>query len=188
VNDAVMLEAALFQLRTGAEDVDAIYAPQLELSLSVLAHAVAAARDGLNAARVSDIEFALNDLAAAIDELPASDADRLAGPLQMMRGDLERMKEASALDAGVIAQIRALQAKLRARRAAIERQTFVEGGDPAPLPHSPEQLRADALPLRDALAASGFATPALDALIEEPEGLRFHGINEIFDELDVIAG
>ena len=183
-----MLEAALFQLRSGAEDVDAMYAAQLELSLSVLANAIAGAREEVNAARVSDIEFALNDLAASVDELPATDVERVAAPLQMMRDDLDRLKEATSLDASVIARIRALQTKLRARRAAIERQTFREGGDDAPLPHPPEELREEALPLRDALAAAGFATPALDALIDDPAALRFHSINEIVDELDVIAG
>jgi len=188
MNDVVMLEAALFQLRTGAEDVDAIYAPQLELSLSLLSNAVAAARDGINAARVNDMEFALADLGAAIDELPAADAERLAAPLEMMRDDLARLKESASLDAAVVARIRALQSRLRERRAAIERQTYREGGDDTPLPHPPDELRGDALPLRDTLAAAGFATPALDTLIEEPESLRFHSISEIVDELDVIAG
>jgi len=188
MNDVVMLEAALFQLRTGAEEVDAIYAPPLELSLSVLANAIAGAREGVNAARVGDIEFALNDLSAAIDELPAADAERLAEPLQMMRGDLDRLKEATSLDASLVARIRALQTKLRARRAAIERQTYREGGSDEALPHPPDELREEALPLRDALAAAGFATPALDGLIDDSAALRFHSINEIVDELDVIGG
>jgi hypothetical protein len=187
MNDVVMLEAALFQLRTGAEGVDPMYATQLEICFSVLSNAIAGARDGVNAARVNDIEFALNDLSAAIDELPADDAGRLAEPLQMMRGDLARLKEATSLDGGVLDRIRALQAKLRARRSAIERQTYREG-DAEPLPHPPAELRAEALPLRDQLAAAGFATPALDGLIDEPESLRFHSIMEIVDELEVIGG
>ena len=188
MNDVVMLEAALFQLRTGAEEVDAVYVPQLELSLSVLANAIAGARGAVNAARVNDIEFALNDLAAAIDELPAADPNRLAAPLQMMRDDLEQLKSAVSLDAAVVARIRALQTRLRERRAAIERQTYREEASAEALPHPPEELRDDALPLRDALASAGFATPALDALIGDPASLRFHSINEIVDELDVIAG
>ena len=39
-----MLEAALFQLRNGAEGVDPIYASQLELCFSVMATALAGAR------------------------------------------------------------------------------------------------------------------------------------------------
>ncbi|HEY2091404.1 MAG TPA: hypothetical protein VGJ81_05925 [Thermoanaerobaculia bacterium] len=85
-------------------------------------------------------------------------------------------------------EVAMLQAKLKIRRGAIERQTFVENpSEAAPLPHPPEELRADALPLRDTLASSGFGTPALDTLIDDPSSLRFHSINEIIDELHVIA-
>lgn len=187
MNDVVMLEAALFQLRTGAEGVDAMYATQLEICFSVLSNAISGARDGVNAARVSDIEFALNDLSAAIDELPAAAAGRLADPLQMMLDDLAQLKAQTSLDGGIVDGVRALQTKLRARRSAIERQTYREG-DAEPLPHPPEELRAEALPLRDQLAAAGFATPALDGLIEDPESLRFHSITAIVDELEVIGG
>ena len=176
-----MLEAALFQLRNGAEEL-----PQLDLFFSVLANALAGARDGVNAARVNDIEFALNDLAAAIDELPAADYNPLAEPLRMLRDDVERLKQETSLPREMVDRIRALQAKLRARAAAIERQTYRETAEP--LPHPPEELRAEALPLRDALAFAGFATPALDALIDDPSSLRFHSIGEIVDELDVITG
>jgi hypothetical protein len=81
MTDVVMLEAVLFQLRTAAGEVDPGSAPQLGLCVNVLANAVAAGRGGVNAAVVNDIEFALNDLSAAIDELPQPDADRL-GPLR----------------------------------------------------------------------------------------------------------
>ena len=78
MSDVVMIEAALFQLRAAASDIDREIAPQLGLSANVLANAIAAGRDGVNAAVASDIEFALNDLSAAVDELPQPDADRLA--------------------------------------------------------------------------------------------------------------
>jgi outer membrane murein-binding lipoprotein Lpp len=181
MSDVVMLEAALFQLRNGAEGLS-----ELDLFFSVLTNAVAGARDGVNAARVNDIEFALNDLAAAIDELPAADYERLAELLQMMRDDVARLKQETSLPREVVDGIRALQTKLRARGAAIERQTYRETAEP--LPHSPEELRAEALPLRERLAAAGFATPALDMLIDDPSSLRFHSIGEIVDELDVITG
>jgi hypothetical protein len=187
MNDVVMLEAALFQLRSGAEGVAPPYASQLELCFSVLANAIAGARDGVNAARVNDIDFALNDLAAAIGELPAVDAERLAEPLQMMRDDVERLKQETSLSRDLLDRIRIFQEKLRARGAAIERKTYREGADGEPLPHPPEALRDEALPLREQLAAAGFATPALDALIDEPSSLRLHSIREIVDELDVIV-
>jgi outer membrane murein-binding lipoprotein Lpp len=184
MSDVVMLEAALFQLRSGAEGL-----ADLDVFLAVLANAIDGAREGgVNAARVNDIEFALHDLAAAVDELPATDANRLAPALAMMREDVERLRQETALPREVIDRIRALQAKLRTRAAAIERQTYREGGDAAPLPHPPEELRADALPLRAELAAAGFATPSLDALIDDPSSVRFHSLGELVDELDVVAG
>jgi hypothetical protein len=186
MNDVVMLEAALFQLRSSAEGVEPPYASQLELCLSVLGNAIAGAHDGMNAARVNDIDFALNDLAATIDELPAVDAERLAAPLQMMRDDVERLKTETSLPHDVVDHLRAFQKKLRERAAAIERQTYREGGDIEPLPHRHDDLRAEALPLREQLATSGFATPALDGLIDDPSSLRFHTIGEIVNELDVI--
>jgi hypothetical protein len=182
-----MLEAAVFQLRAAADEIDAGLAPQLGLCVSVLARAVESARDGVNAARVSDIEFAVNDLAGAVDELPSHDAGRIQPLLDAIRGDLESLKTATSLDPKLIDQINAFQSKLRERMKAIERQTYVEG-DPEPLPHPAESLRDEAVPLARQLMAAGFETPALNALIAEPESLRFHSLRELHDELDVIAG
>lgn len=187
MTSVVMLEAALFQLRAASGDVDPASAPQLGLCINVLAGAIAAGHDGVNAAIVNDIEFAANDLSAAIDELPQTDADRLAPLMAALREDLAALKSATALDPGLIAQIRRFQSKLRERMRAIERQTYVEGGS-VPIPHPPEALREEAIPLAGQLAAAGFPTPALDALIADPESLRLHSIRDLFDELDVIAG
>jgi hypothetical protein len=188
MNDVVMIEAVLFQLRAAAEQIDSDYAAQFELPLSVLANAVAAARAGLNASTVNDIEFAVNDLAAAVDELPQADADRVAPLITMLHDDLAALKAATALDPSVIAALRALQQKLRERMKALERQTFVEGGTDAPLPHPPAALHQEAVPLARQLAAAGFATPALDEFIAAPDPLRLHAMRDIIDELDVIAG
>jgi hypothetical protein len=189
MTEVAMLQAALFQLR-GA--IDAIEDPflrsQVRLGTDVLSNAVANAASGVNAAAVNEIEFALNDVAGAVGELSAPDAANLLPMVEMLQRDVVALKELTALAPEVIASIRALQAKLKIRRGAIERQTFVENAsDAAPLPHPPEELRAEALPLRDTLTSSGFATPALDILIDDPSSLRFHSINEIIDELDVIA-
>ena len=188
MTDVVMIEATFLQLRAAAGDVDASFAPELSLCVSVLANAIASARNGVNAARVSDIEFAANDLGAAIDELPQSDADRLAPLLAALRDDLESLKAATSLDPALIDQIHAFQSKLGERLKAIERQTYVEGGSDAPLPHPPASLRDEAVPLARQLVAAGFGTPSLDALIAEPDSLLFHSIREILDELDVILG
>jgi len=187
MTDVVMLEAALFQLRAAASGVDPDSAPQLGLCMSVLANAITAGHAGVNAAIVNDIEFATNDLSTAIDELPQTDADRLAPLLLALREDLAALQSATALDPSLIAQIRGFQSKLRVRMKAIERQTYVEGRSDA-LPHPPEELRKEAIPIASQLASAGFPTPALDALIAEPESLRFHSIRELVDELEVILG
>ena len=179
MTDLVMLEASLFQLQT-------VMPPELELSVSVLANAVAAARDGINAARVSDIEFALNDVAGAADSLSASDAEAIAPALAQVRSDVDALKAAAALPPDVVAAIDAFRRKLAARKSAIERQTFVEGGAP-PLPHPPEELARDANALRARLADAGYATPAIDAFLAAPAELRFHNVVEMIDELDVIS-
>jgi hypothetical protein len=56
------------------------------------------------------------------------------------------------------------------------------------LPHPPASLRHDAIPLSHELAAAGFATPALDTLINKHDELRYHSIRGILDELEVILG
>ena len=59
MSELVMMEAALFQLRAALGDDPELLA--MRLSADVLANAVTAAKDnGINAARVNDIEFALN--------------------------------------------------------------------------------------------------------------------------------
>jgi hypothetical protein len=185
-----MLQAALFQLRGAIDGIeDPFLRSQIRLGADVLSNAITNASNGVNAAAVNDIEFALNDVIGAVGELTAPDAATLLPIVEMLQRDVIALKELTALAPEVVATIRALQAKLKIRRSAIERQTFVEdASSSAPLPHPPEELRADALPLRDSLTAAGFTTPALDALIADPSSLRFHSINEIIDELDVIAG
>jgi hypothetical protein len=182
-----MLEAALFQLRAATSDIDRDVAPQLGLSINILANAIAAGREGVNASVASDIEFAFNDLSAAVDELPQSDADRLAPMMATLRRDIEALTAATALDPALVAQIRGFQSKLRERMKAIERQTFIEGGAEE-LPHSPEALREEAIPIARQLAAAGFQTPSVNMLISDPASTRLHSLRDISDELDVIAG
>jgi hypothetical protein len=190
MNDVVMLEAALFQLKTAINSVtDEMVAPQLRLSMAVLSNAVESAGQSPSAAAVNDVEFALNDVHGMVGELSAVDAANVTPALEMFEADVRRLKETTSLSPAVVHGIRALQAKLRSRGSAIERQTYrPEGAAEDPLPHPPEQLRSEAVPLRQQLAAAGFATPALDGLIAEPASLRFHSISDIINELDVIAG
>lgn len=187
MSELLMMEAALFQLRAALSDD-----PQLlpvRLSADVVANAITAAKShGINAARVNDIEFALNDLVAAIDD--AADApDSVYSAVAMLQNDAAALRAATALPKELTGAVRSLQAKLRERAKAMERAQYrIEGAEPEPLPHPPEQLREEAIPLARQLAAAGFETPSLDDLIADPDELRYHTLNEIVDELDVILG
>jgi hypothetical protein len=186
MSELLMMEAALFQLRAAIGD-DPEYFP-IRISADVLANAVNAAKPSVNAARVNDIEFALNDLIAAIDD--ASNApDTVYTAVALLQNDAAALRNATALPQEIVTQIHALQTKLRTRAKAMERAQYrAEGTEPEPLPHPPEELRMDAIPLARQLAAAGFDTPGLDSLVADPDELRYHTINEIVDELDVIAG
>jgi hypothetical protein len=182
--ELTLIEAALFQLQSAASSVK-----EMQLTVGILSNAIEAARQQTSPATVNDIEFALNDVAGAVGELSAADADRIAPLVTMLQDDVARLKESAALPKAVVNSIGALQIKLKARRAAIERQTYRPEGSPEdPLPHPPEELKREAVPPQRQLAAAGFATPALDTLISDPSSLRFHSINEILNELDVIGG
>lgn len=182
-----MMEAALFQLRAAIADDPGAMA--IGIAANVLANAVAAAKqDGINAARVNDIEFAMNDLVAAVDD-EGNAPDGVFAAIAMLQNDVARLRNATAIPKEIVASIRELQTKLRTRAKAMERAQYrAEGSDAEPLPHSPEELRALAVPLARQLAAAGFATPALDELVAGHDELRYHTLNEVVDELDPIAG
>lgn len=186
MSELLMMEAALFQLRAAIGD-DPMLMP-IRISADVVANALAAAKaDGINAARVNDIEFALNDLVAAIDDAGAP--DEVYPAVALLQNDAAALRAASALPAQVVQAIRELQVKLKARAKALERGQYrAEGAAVEPLPHPPQELREAAIPLARELANAGFETPSLDSLIAEPEEVRYHTLNEIVDELDVVLG
>jgi hypothetical protein len=186
MNELLMMEAALFQLRAAVADDMELLA--VKISADVLSNAVHAAKEqGVNAARVNDIEFALNDLMAAVDDAGAPDA--LLGSVMMLQNDAATLRAATALPREMIAAVRDLQTKLKARAKAMERGQYrVEGAPEEPLPHPPAELREAAIPIARQLAAAGFDTPVLDSLIANPGELRYHTMNEIVDELDVVVG
>lgn len=187
MSDLLLIEASFFQLNAALASVDdAMFASQLQLTSRVLANAIEAAKEALNAARVNDIEFALNDVAGVVDELPARDANPLIAAIAMMRGDIETLKQQTAFKPQVLDAIHAFRSKLYARRTAIERQTFIEGPAP-PLPHPPEELEAEAVVLQARIQEAGFTTPALDGFVDAPSSLTFYAIGEIIDELDVVT-
>jgi hypothetical protein len=185
MNELLMMEAALFQLKTALTD-DPEHL-ELRLGANVLGGAIASAKEaGLNAARVSDIEFALNDLAAAAESV---DSPSMHGTIAMLQADVATLRAAAMLPQEIVTAIHALQTKLRARKTALERSQYRAEDAPDPvLPHSPDELRNEAIPLARQLAGAGFDTPALDVLITDPDSLRYHSINDIIDELEVIAG
>ena len=186
MSELLMMEAALFQLRAAlAEDPELL---PMRLSADVLANAITAAKDtGISAARVNDIEFALKDLISAADDAGAPDA--VCSAIALLQNDTAALRRANALPAETIGAIRELQLRLRARAKAMERSQFrPEGTEAPPLPHPPAELRDLAVPLARQLEAAGFVTPVLDQLIAEPDEVRYHTLNELVDELDVIAG
>jgi hypothetical protein len=186
MSELLMMEAALFQLRAAIGD-DPMLLP-IRISADVLANAVAAAKnEGVNAARVNDIEFALNDLVAAIDDAGAP--DEVFSAITLLQNDTAALRNATALPAELTKAVRELQSKLKERAKAMERTQYrLEGSEAEELPHPPDVLRAAAIPIARQLVAAGFATPALDSLIVERGELRYHTLNEIVDELDVILG
>ena len=182
-----MMEAALFQLRAALGD-DPEYMP-IRISADVLGNAVHAAKaTGVNAARVNDIEFALNDLIASIDDASGA-PDQIYQIVALLQNDAAALRNLTALPQEVVSGIHALQTKLRARAKAMERAQYrTEGSAAEPLPHPPDELRAAAIPIARQLAAAGCDTPVLDTLVADPDSLRYHTMNEIVDEIDVILG
>lgn len=186
MNELLMMEAALFQLRAAAADDPELLG--IRIAADMLGNAIHATKEqGVNPARVNDIEFALNDLVAAVDDAGAPDA--VLRSVMMLQNDAATLRAAAALPPELTSGLRELQVKLKARAKAMERGQYrVEGAPEEPLPHPPEELRAAAVPLARQLAAAGFDTPVLDSLVADPDSLRYHTMNEIVDELDVILG
>ncbi len=180
------METAVQQLRAALGD-DPELLP-MRLSADVLANAITAAKDsGINAARVNDLEFALNDLMSAVDDAGAPDV--VLSAVAQLQNETAALRRANALPPETVSAIRDFVTRLRARAKALERSQYrVEGTEATAVPHPPAELRELAIPIARELAAAGFTTPALDQLIANPESLRYHSVNEIADELEVIAG
>jgi hypothetical protein len=186
VSELTTMEAALQELRAALADDPELLG--MRLSADVLANAVTTAKgSGVNAARVNDIEFALNDLTSAVDDAGAPDA--VCTAVALLQNETAALRRANALPAETVGAIRELVTRLRTRAKAMERGQYrAEGTDPAPLPHPPAELRELAIPIARQLAEAGFVTPSMDLLVSDPESLRYHSLNEIVDELEVIAG
>jgi hypothetical protein len=186
MNELTTMETAVQQLRAALGD-DPELLP-MRLGADVLANAVKAAKaGGINAARVNDLEFALSDLMSAVDDAGAP--DMVLSAVAVLQNETAALRRANSLPAETVSAIRDLVTRLRTRAKALERGQYrVEGTEQAAVPHPPAELRELAIPLARQLSAAGFATPALDQLVASPESLRYHSVNEIADELEVISG
>jgi hypothetical protein len=184
MNELVMMEAALFQLRAALEDDPALL--PIRIGADVLGNAVTATREyGINPARVNDLEFALNDLVEAIDDAGAPDA--ICAAVALLQNDVAALRAQAQLPRDLIDTIRAFQTKLRTRAKAMERGQYrAEGTEPEPLPFTLDELRIDAIPIVQQLGVAGFETPSLNELMADEDELRYHTINEVVDELDVV--
>lgn len=189
MSDLDSLRTSLGQLRSAIERVqDAFARSGLRLASDVLSGEAGPPGDPtMNASRANSIRFAFNDVESAAADLAGADASLIQPLVVRIRSSVESLVSANALSGGTLQAIAALQAKLRIRSQAIQRRTFEENAT-APLPYPPEELTDEARALRDQLSIQGFATPSLDVLIEDPSSVHLHGLNEIVDELDAIAG
>jgi hypothetical protein len=184
MSELLMMEAALFQLRAALGDDPSLL--PVRLSADVLANAVSEAKaGGLNAARVNDIAFALNDLVTAVDDAGAPEGVSVI--VAMLQKDAAALQAAVALPQELVASLHEFRGMLRERAVAMERGQYrVEGAAEVELPHPPARLREVAIPIARQLEAVGFVTPSLASLIENQGELRYHTLNEVVDELDVI--
>jgi len=80
-----LLDAGLFQLKSAAASVDPMFGTQMQFTVGVLSNAIAAARQSVSAATVTDIEFALNDVVEVVDQLSAADAEGMSPIIDMLR-------------------------------------------------------------------------------------------------------
>jgi len=147
-----MMEAALFQLRAALGDDPEYLA--IRISADVLANAVKAAKaTGVNAARVNDIEFALNDLVAAIDDSPNA-PDSIFQAVALLQNDAAALRATTALPNDLVSAIRALQTKLRApsrvrspthRRSCATRPSRSPASSPRPASTPRRWIRSSAI-------------------------------------------
>lgn len=183
------LRDAMSQLDAVAATLDDIYAAQAKLTVAILRNAVDSLVADANPRTVSDVDFALNDVAALSGDLPPAEGERVEASVHAIREVLASVKNENALPETVLQHINVLREKLSARRTAIDRATF---RDPSAadegLPHDPASLHDEARTLRDSLQRAGFDTPMLSQLIATPATFYRAEVSQLIDELDVISG
>jgi hypothetical protein len=182
LDEAIAAMTAAFE---GFED--GMFIPQLELSRNMFQNNLSAAAEQLNPRTMKELDFTFNDIRTFASELTEGDHARIAPILDSIEAALAALRGSAALPAGLVASIRALRAKLKERKSALERALYrPPGSAPEPLPNPPDALRAEASAIAQQLQANGFDTPELDDLVSyEGDELGQLSIERLVEELDL---
>ncbi len=165
------------------------YAKQIMLSGNMLIDSMNAAMENLNPKTLGDVEFAFDDVASLVEELPESEIEWFQPPFNTIRSTIQELGFHISLPEVLTKRIRSLRDKLGDRLRAVERASFRPPGSPEePLPHDPATLQNEADALRAELVAAGFETPLLDKLATDPASIDNLDCTTLTEELDVILG
>ena len=166
---------------------DAMFVPQLELSRNMFASNLASAAEQLNPRSMKELDFTFNDIRTFASELTEEDHARLAPILDAIEAALGSMRGSAALPAELLGAIKALRAKLKARKSGLERALYrPPESAPEPFPLPPAELRAEASSIATELQENGFETPELDELVADSgDELGQLSIERLVEELDL---
>ena len=183
------LDGSLASLSAAAAALDPAFAMQAKLAVSMLTNAVSSAGEELTPASMIDVEFALNDLKVIADDLPGVDRETFTAEIDTIQDTVRELKSAAALPPALLGKMETLRLKLKERRTAIDREQYRPPEKAAePLPHDAPTLRAEASEIRHQLNKAGFATPELDALVDQSGTFYMSDVTRLIEELEVIAG
>ncbi len=180
------LATAFDRLKTAIESLsEPFYKTQLHLAATVLGNSVAAMDEEPTPSQVNDVEFAFGDITSMAGEMGPEDEAVLNPAIEEFRITLASIKETKTLPPELVAEARALQQKLRARREALERQGYrFEGEEPAQIPNHPRELCLPARRLQRELAAAGFIMSSLDKLVASPDDFVYHDVADLIADID----
>jgi hypothetical protein len=168
---------------------DRFYARQVKLSGNLLVDALNALRGEVTPRLLRDADFALNDLVQLVAELPRDEQEELGEAIGDLRSGLDSLRAGHWFDEELVSRLGELRSKMAERHRAAERAVFLPPeAEREPLPHPPTELSRDVLPLRDALRAGGFETPALDRLADTPDDFLVRDCTAVIDEIDSVVG
>lgn len=185
------IDRALAELTEAAASLGEgeMFASQMSFSVSMLANALRDARANTNPRTVRDLDFAMNGPVAFSNELTAEGADIVNRPLSVLQEAIGALKAQVSVPQSAIAAGKAFQMKLRERKTAIQKQSFLPPGSVAPpIPHEPATLVPEAVALREALTQAGFETPLLDDFIAAPAEARMQHLADLAEEIETVIG